>query len=106
MTPCPIKENIGLSCPGCGIQRSFWALIEGDISTSISFYPALIPFLGLLIFTGLHLKFKIKNGHKITVAVFCINILLITVGFVNNLRKDFAEKKALNSSNQSPWEVF
>lgn len=42
----------GQDCPGCGLQRSFMALIEGDIAGSIMYYPGLFPILlGIVLIT-------------------------------------------------------
>jgi hypothetical protein len=43
--PCQVKSTTGVSCPGCGFQRSVIALLEGDLWTSIQHYPALIPLI-------------------------------------------------------------
>lgn len=45
MIPCVFKHFTGIDCPGCGFQRSFLALLQGDFADSIELYPALIPFI-------------------------------------------------------------
>lgn len=45
MLPCPSKLLLGLECPGCGLQRSFLALMRGDVVESLKLYPALMPLL-------------------------------------------------------------
>ena len=62
LLPCPIKHFFHVDCPGCGLQRSFLALLEGDLWKSLSLYPATIPIFALLIYTALHLKFDFKRG--------------------------------------------
>ncbi len=34
-----------MDCPGCGFQRSFFALLEGDLQRSFHLYPATVPLL-------------------------------------------------------------
>jgi hypothetical protein len=41
---CGVKFFIGLDCPGCGLTRSFAALMHGHLRESIDFHP-----LGLVI---------------------------------------------------------
>ena len=65
MVACPSKKIFNLECPGCGMQRSFWALLKGDISESFGLYPAMIPFLIMVIFTGIQIKFDFKYGADI-----------------------------------------
>ncbi|SFG60789.1 DUF2752 domain-containing protein [Pedobacter insulae] len=43
--PCPVKWLTGVDCPGCGFQRSVWALIEGDFAKSFELYPPTLFFL-------------------------------------------------------------
>lgn len=45
MLPCLNKQVLGVECPGCGIQRSFWLLIEGDFAGAFFMYPAIYPLI-------------------------------------------------------------
>ena len=65
LLPCPIKHFFHIDCPGCGMQRSILALLEGDLWKSLSHYPATIPIFVLLFYTALHLKFGFKRGAAI-----------------------------------------
>ncbi|WP_316826714.1 DUF2752 domain-containing protein [Pedobacter miscanthi] len=71
---CPFKALTGIDCPGCGFQRSFIALIQGNLSKSWSLYPPTIPLLLLFILAGLLYKFQMKQRTLI------FRILVITVG--------------------------
>jgi hypothetical protein len=77
---CPSKHFFYIDCPGCGLQRSLLALLEGDFVQSLRLYPATIPILMCLIFVALHLKFDFKYGALIIkiLALFCAGII---VGF-------------------------
>lgn len=80
LLPCFWKKYIGVECPGCGMQRSFIALIQGDLKGSLHLYPALLPMLLMFIVLMLHLKFKFKNG-----ALFLkINFLLTTLIIISS----------------------
>lgn len=90
MLECTIKSGTGVECPGCGMQRSFIALLKGDLIGSLQYNPALIPALILFLFTALHLIFNFKNGGKIlvwgyvfTVAVMMINYILKLCGVIS-----------------------
>lgn len=37
MPKCPFRLLTGLSCPGCGFQRSLHALLHGQIQSAISY---------------------------------------------------------------------
>jgi hypothetical protein len=73
---CPFKKMFSIDCPGCGLQRSIVALMEGDIVKSLKFYPATLPIIGLLLFTLIHLKFELKKG------AFFIKFFYILITFI------------------------
>lgn len=35
---CMVKRNFGLSCPGCGLTRSFTASVQGDLRTALDWH--------------------------------------------------------------------
>jgi hypothetical protein len=62
--PCLIKKTFHVVCPGCGLQRSFIALLHGDILQSIQFYPALFPFIILIFIILLNSKLQVTFLEK------------------------------------------
>jgi len=74
LIPCPFKALTGIDCPGCGFQRSFIALMQGDLSKSWLLYPPTIPLLLLFVTAGLMYKFRIKQRPLL------LKILVIVVG--------------------------
>jgi len=85
MLTCYIKKTTGHECPGCGFQRSFLKLINGDFYESLTLYPSLIPFISLCLFTLIHLKFMFKNGAKIILALFICTTLFTVVNFISKI---------------------
>ena len=54
--PCPIREGLGLPCPGCGLSRGIAALIHGDWQSSIRYHlfaPVFLVAFGLLVIATL-----------------------------------------------------
>lgn len=86
---CPFKQMTGLDCPGCGFQRSVVALLKGDISYSVKLYPATIPFLGLMVFLLLHLKFDFKSGAFVIKLMY---ILITTIVIINYIYKVYHQQ--------------
>lgn len=84
MLSCPFKNLTSIDCPGCGFQRSVLALFKGDIWASMLIYPATIPFLGLLLFTAIHLKFDFKHG---ALGIKILYILVLAIVIFNYLYK-------------------
>ena len=64
MLACPSKYLLKIDCLGCGIQRSFFALLKGDLVLSLTLYPALLPILFILFYTALHLKIDFRYGAR------------------------------------------
>jgi len=71
---CPFKALTGIDCPGCGFQRSFLALVQGDLSKSWSLYPPTIPLLFLFISAGILYQFQFKQRSLI------FRVLVIVIG--------------------------
>jgi len=80
LLPCPSKQLFSFDCPGCGMQRSLIALLNGDIEKSLQLYPATIFMVFLVSFTLLHLKFDYKYGPLIIkwTQIGCAIIILIS----------------------------
>lgn len=77
MLPCSWKEAFGVECPGCGAQRSFLHLMQGDLSESIVQFPALIPILFLVAYSILHVWKPMRFPAKvIVVSVLIVGVLL------------------------------
>jgi hypothetical protein len=79
---CPSKSWLHMECPGCGLQRSFLALLEGDLQQSLRLYPATLPLLFVLAFTPLHLWFKFKQGAQVIKFAFLLAALVIFVFYI------------------------
>jgi len=82
MMACPSRRWLHLQCPGCGSQRSLLALLSGNITESVQLYPALIPFLLVLLYTLLHLVFRFRQGALIIKYSQFAVAIIITVSYI------------------------
>lgn len=82
MLPCLNKKLFGFDCPGCGLQRSFILVLQGDFTSAFHMYPAIFTLIIMLVFLVLHIKLQFKNGHKILFALFIINFIFIITNFI------------------------
>ncbi|SMC45543.1 DUF2752 domain-containing protein [Moheibacter sediminis] len=79
---CQIKEKTGVECPGCGIQRSFELLINGDFIESIKMYPGLIPLFFTLGVLAIHsYKGNLKTLRLLKIS-FILTILIIIINYL------------------------
>ncbi len=81
MLPCLNKELFGVECLGCGIQRAFWLLLEGEFVAAFKMYPAIYTLILLAVFGLLHLKYKFKRGRKIILTLVTVNLLIIIISY-------------------------
>ena len=82
---CFYKQNFGVECPGCGMQRSLIELLKGNFYESLVFYPALIPTVFLVLFLILHLVFKFRNGANILKIMFIVNTSIVVLSYIYKL---------------------
>lgn len=82
---CFYKKHFGFECFGCGIQRSFIALLKGNITESIKLYPPLIPIIITFTTLLLHLVFKFNNGAAIIKYLFIFTSSVIVINFLYKL---------------------
>jgi Protein of unknown function (DUF2752) len=76
---CPSKKYLHIDCPGCGLQRSFIALLKGDVVQSFQLYPATPVIVLMFGYLLAHLMFKFKNGARnlTFLFIFCASIILV-----------------------------
>jgi hypothetical protein len=79
---CFYKKLLGVDCPGCGMQRAFMYLINGDFWESIRVYPPLLPILLTFVFMCFHLIFEFKSGAKILIYGYSISAGLIVINYL------------------------
>lgn len=81
MLPCMHKKFFGVDCLGCGIQRSFMMLLQGDFTGAFKMYPALFTLILFFVFIGLQLVFKKRNFHKAIVSTGIITALIMVLSY-------------------------
>lgn len=82
MLPCLSKTFFGLECLGCGFQRSFLLLINGDFIDAFKMYPAVYTLLGLFIFIMINLKVKFKHSKKIISRLAYLNLSIMIINYL------------------------
>jgi hypothetical protein len=82
MLPCMWKKNFNIDCMGCGMQRSIALIFKGDLVGAFYMYPAIYSLIIMFLFLLFHLKFQFKNGHKIILGLFILNISIIVMSYL------------------------
>ncbi|MDO1500841.1 DUF2752 domain-containing protein [Winogradskyella maritima] len=79
------KKTFNVECMGCGIQRSFSLVIQGKFTEAFFMYPAIYTLMLMVLILVLHIKFQFKNGHKILLGLFILNIVIIVVNYITKI---------------------
>ena len=82
MIPCMNKKLFGIECPGCGSQRSFFMLINGEFSAAFHIFPAIYSMLLLFLFLGLHFIDKSRDYQKIIIGLAIINAIIMIISYI------------------------
>lgn len=82
LLPCGVRELTGWYCPGCGLQTALVALLRGDLWSSLSANPALLPVIGLFFYTALHLKVGFRRGPSVILGLFLLSATLMIVNYL------------------------
>jgi hypothetical protein len=82
MLPCFSKTFFGVDCLGCGLQRSFLFIINGDLWSAFKMYPAI--FTLLLLFTVVLVNFVRKNkiSNKFITRLAYLNLSIILINYI------------------------
>ena len=76
--PCPIKTITGLYCPGCGITRAIFALLDGQLYQAYRYNSILFIDIPIVLFLEIFEKLFGKNNKKIKcISNIILNILLV-----------------------------
>ena len=80
---CFFHELTGLYCPGCGVQRSFHALLNGHVLTAIDYNLLFILFLPLIIYFILAFTWGKKHPASsfIYKPVFSFTVVIVVICF-------------------------
>lgn len=89
MLPCLNKQFFGIDCLGCGFQRAFIHLVNGEFMAAYNAYPAIFTLVIFAVFLILNYKFKFKNGRKINITFASINVLIIVISYFIKMKPLF-----------------
>ncbi|MBE0391198.1 hypothetical protein HNQ02_003428 [Flavobacterium sp. 7E] len=81
MLPCLSKTLFGVECLGCGFQRAFLLLFQGEFIASFKMYPAIFTTLIFLFSWGLTFIFKGIFSQKTILILAFINVVFMILGY-------------------------
>jgi hypothetical protein len=83
MLPCLSKTLFGIECLGCGFQRGFLLLLQGNFTAAFQMYPAIYTTLLFLGIVSLHFIDKRNNYQKYIIGMAILNGLFMILGYLH-----------------------
>ena len=85
MIPCLSKKFLGVDCMGCGIQRAFWSLLDGEFINAFFYYPAIYTLILFALFLLINSFIAFRNSEKVKIILVIVNIAVILINFIVKL---------------------
>ncbi|MEW4922704.1 DUF2752 domain-containing protein [Algibacter sp. 2305UL17-15] len=82
MLPCLNKKFFGIDCMGCGLQRSFSLLINGEFAEAFKMYPAIYTLVLMFLIIGINAFKPLKYGYKTILSLALLNAVIIITSFI------------------------
>ncbi|MGA9637834.1 DUF2752 domain-containing protein [Flavobacterium sp.] len=81
LLPCISKTVFGIDCLGCGFQRAFLLLGQGDFQASFEMFPAIFTTILFLIFISFHFFYKKITSKKNIQLLFLAQLVSMILGY-------------------------
>ena len=81
MLPCPNKLLFGVECFGCGAQRAFLMVLEGQFTEAFHLFPAIYSIIPFLFFSAAALFDKKRNYSNILVSLGILNAVVVVAAY-------------------------
>lgn len=85
MIPCINKQLFGLDCLGCGTQRAFLLILNGEFTAAFKMFPAIYTTLLLFLFIAFHIIDKSRAYHKIIIGLAITNAIIMIIAYIYKL---------------------
>lgn len=79
----------GIDCLGCGAQRAFFLVLQGEFSAALKLYPAIYTILVLLVYVVVNLFLKFRYDWSIKLILILINALIIIASYAFKMNEIF-----------------
>lgn len=89
MLPCLNKQLFGLDCLGCGTQRAFWLLLQGEFVAAFKMYPAVYAISLLILFLIADFFFKFRYSWQIKIALILLSAAIIIGSYLIKINHIF-----------------
>ena len=91
---CPVYTLTGYKCPGCGSQRAFYNLFQGNFMTAFTYNPLMLVLVPYILF-GIYIEYiaslsnetiiRLRNIFYSKWAVLILALIIITYTIIRNV---------------------
>lgn len=81
MLPCLNKQLFGFDCLGCGAQRAFFMVLQGQFYAALRMYPAIYTIQLLLVFLVFNLFVKFRGDWYVKAGLIILNAVIIVTAY-------------------------
>lgn len=81
MLPCLFKKLTGFDCMGCGFQRAFFLLLEGNISDAFKMFPPVFTSILFLISLTIGIFTRSFIPHKLIIFLGFLNAIIMLISY-------------------------
>ena len=85
MLPCLSKYFMEIDCPGCGFQRSLFALIQGDFAYAFKIFPAIYTTLLFFMISTYFMVTRKQVVLKYVVISAIVNAFVTLIAYIFKL---------------------
>ncbi|WP_189606291.1 DUF2752 domain-containing protein [Salinimicrobium marinum] len=89
MIPCLNKQIFGIDCPGCGAQRAFMLVFQGEFNAAFKMFPAVYSLIVLISFLIVNLFVKFKNDWLLKIGLIIFNAVIIIAAYIYKMNHFF-----------------
>ncbi len=89
MLPCLNKQIFGIDCPGCGAQRAFMLVFQGEFNAAFKMFPAVYSLIVLISFLIVNLFVKFKNDWLLKIGLIILNAVIMMVAYIYKMNHFF-----------------
>ena len=89
MLPCLNKQIFGIDCPGCGAQRAFFLVFQGEFNAAFKMFPAVYYLIILISFLIVNLFVKFKNDWHLKIGLIIFNAVIIIAAYIYKMNHFF-----------------
>ncbi len=86
MLPCTNKAIFGVECMGCGTQRAFYLLMQGEFVEAFKMFPAIYTTIFFFIVAILHFIDHKRKYLNLLIILAILNAIIMFISYAYKMR--------------------